>query len=237
MPKNNDLGNVKELLEAFLQNEYEFVSFSELTGSNHKITLRHDIDFDLEASYKMAIVEKELGISATYFFLITNDSYNLFSKKNYDYVHLIKELGHTISIHFDPTIYSDFEDGFKKEKNCFESFFHTSPEIISLHRPNSFFQEYDSPISGCDHTYMKKYFKDIKYISDSTGVFRYGHPLESQEFKDKQSIHLLLHPIWWFFNGNKNTEKLKSFFSHRTEEMKQHYSANCKPFNDILDEL
>lgn len=235
--KKTDLKDIETLLSAFLNEGYEFVSFEELKDSKNKITLRHDIDFDLEAAYKMATIENKLNIKATYFFLVTNDSYNLFSKINAEYVHLIKALGHTVSIHFDPTIYTDFKEGFIKEKTLFEAVFDVKVTTISLHRPNDFFQEYDQPFHNCDHTYMKKYFKDIKYISDSTGVFRYGHPLDSEEFKNKDSIHLLLHPIWWFFEGEKNTDKLTSFYKHRTRQLKDHYAKNCKPFNGILNDI
>ena len=46
--------------------------------------------------------------------------YNLMSKSNMRLVKEIYEMGHKISLHFDPTAYSDL-DPFINEKNFFES--------------------------------------------------------------------------------------------------------------------
>lgn len=234
---SQELGNYKDLLKSFLQNEYEFIFFDELSKKNGQVILRHDIDFDVNAALETAKIEHELGISAIYFFMMRSKSYNLFNNENFEQVLQIKELGHKISIHFDPTIYQNYVEGFELEKKIFQLLFNQQIDIISLHRPNKFFQTFDSPISGCDHTYMTKYFKKIGYISDSTGIFRFGHPLQSNEFLRKESIHLLIHPIWWVIQGKSNYDKLKSFFELKKENLKNHYGDNCLPFKEIKNEI
>ncbi|MEM9077496.1 MAG: hypothetical protein AAGC43_10670 [Bacteroidota bacterium] len=237
MYRNTDLNDFKSFLEALKHKKYEFIFFDELTKAKGQLILRHDIDFDTIAALETAEIENELGIKATYFFLVTNGSYNPFDKDNLFRINKIKDLGHKISIHFDPTIYEDFEEGFKMEKKCFETAFKTPVDVISLHRPNDYFQKYDRPISNCEHTYMKKYFRDIKYVSDSGGEFKYGHPFNTAEYEGNKSMHILIHPIWWTYDGNTNHEKLKDFYHKKKEFMKSHYSANCKPFNEIKHEL
>lgn len=237
MYKETDLDDFKTFLQVLQKNNYTSIFFHELTDAYNQVIIRHDIDFDVRAAWEVAKIEHELGIKATFFFLVTNDSYNPFAKENYSMIHEIKTLGHTISVHFDPTIYDDFEKGFAMEKKCFEDAFDSPVDIISLHRPNEYFQRYDKPILGCDHTYMKKYFKDLKYVSDSGGIFRYGHPFNTPEFKNKESLHILTHPIWWIFQGTNNHEKLKNFYGKKKELLKTHYSLNCIPFKEIRNEL
>ena len=95
--------NYYKLLEGFKTNGYKTIFFDELTDTNQLI-IRHDIDYDCKLAYTMSLIEKENDVKSTYFFMMSNPVYNIFSKENRDYIKGIKENGHTISIHFDPTI-------------------------------------------------------------------------------------------------------------------------------------
>lgn len=224
-------------LNVLITKGYEFVFFDELSKDQTQIVLRHDIDFDCELAYQTALIESSLNIKATYFFLLASNSYNVFSKPNFNYIQRIKELGHHISIHFDPLIYDDYSKGFEKEVEVFKALFNQNVKIISLHRPNQFFQEFNAPILNIEHTYQFKYFKNIKYFADSTGIWRFGNPLDSKEFKENKSLHILTHPIWWKTEGINNTYKIKSNYFKKILEIKAHYSNNCKPFNEIIHEI
>ncbi len=228
----------RNFLTILKNNDYEFVSFAGLNAATRQIVIRHDIDFDCELAYKMALIENEMGIQTSYFFLASSQSYNIASERDQSYVNRIRELGHTISLHFDPVMHSsDFIKGFLAEVHFFESLFNVKVEIISLHRPNDFFRNSNQPIGGIQHTYQKKYFKDVKYFADSTAVWRFGHPFNSEEFAKKKSLHILIHPIWWLIDGATNTAKLKNHFIKMQQSMKDHYLVNCKPFKEIYDEI
>src|SRR5688572_20406942 len=114
-----DTHDYKEFLQYLKDKGYEFVFFSELTKPKGQVALRHDIDFDCRLAHQSALIEHEMGIKATYFFLISSESYNVGSPQNYRYISEIKNMGHTVSIHFDPVIYQDFEKGFKHELEYF----------------------------------------------------------------------------------------------------------------------
>jgi hypothetical protein len=197
--------------------------------------MRHDVDFDCELAYRLALIESEMSVRATYFFLISSESYNVASTKNRAFIRQIRDLGHEISIHFDPVNYDDFLQGFECEKAFFERLFEVDVKTISIHRPTQFFLELDEPIAGVAHTYQKRFVERMKYFADSTGVWRYGHPANSPEFCARQDMHILTHPIWWTVSdeGNTNTEKIKSHYLRRVEQVKRHYADNCKPFQDI----
>lgn len=224
-------------LKKLITENYEFIFFEELSQSHNQIILRHDIDFDCELAYQTAVIESSLNVKATYFFLIASESYNIFSSSNYTYISKIVSLGHRVSIHFDPLLYDDYEKGLKKEVKIFEELFEQQVKTISLHRPNIFFQESNTPIDNIEHSYQFKYFKDIKYFADSTGIWRFGNPLDSLEFKENKTLHILTHPIWWITEGSSNKEKIKSNYFKKVEDLKTHYSNNCKPFSEIVYEL
>jgi hypothetical protein len=233
----NCLGNYHEFLSTFQNNGYDFKFFNELESPFGNLILRHDIDFDVELAYECAKIEYNLGIKSTYFFLLRSDFYNLFEIRTYELVKLIKELGHEISIHFDPTLYEDFNVGLSIERSFFNHLFNVDIKIISLHRPNDFFLKYNLPISGISHTYQDAYFKDVKYFADSTGTWRFGNPLNSDEFNKNKSIHLLIHPIWWMVEGGTNLDILKNHFKNRVLKAKNKYEQNSIPFRSISHEF
>jgi hypothetical protein len=187
----------------------------------------------------MALIEEKHQVQGTYFFLVSSDSYNIFSKQNSEYISKIKDLGHHVSIHFDPLVYEDFEAGFELERQLFEQKIGAEVKIISIHRPSPFFLEFDKPIHGVEHTYQSKYTVGLKYFADSTGVWRYGHPFNSTEFLEGKNLHILIHPVWWMQrDGLKdNLAKIRSQYFKKVGEVKKHFLENCKPFADIYDDL
>lgn len=238
MFNDSDTDDYAGFLKNFLEAGYKFSSFGEIRNyeKNHAV-MRHDIDFDCELAYKMAQIENELSIKAIYFFLVSSESYNVASPKNRAFIEKIKNLGHEVSIHFDPLVYENFEEGFECEKMFFEKLFGVDVNIISIHRPNQFFLEYDSPIGGVEHTYQSKYFADLKYFADSTGVWRFGHPCNSDEFAERKNLHVLIHPLWWMMGEAQidNVEKIKRHYVQKVAQVKRHYADNCKPFQKIYD--
>jgi hypothetical protein len=190
----------KEFLIQFINKGYSFCLFrnnikkDDLHG---KIFLRHDVDFDIDYAVNMAYIENEINIQSTYFFLLCSNSYNLLSQQNIEKINKIKQLGHNISLHFDPSIYKSKEnitDGLKKELNLFNKTFNTNVDIISLHRPMKFIND-DYSILNIHHTYMKQYNELLKYFSDSRNKFKYRNPLDSLEFKNLKPMQILIHPI------------------------------------------
>ncbi len=234
---SHHFGSYENFLRAFQDQGYQFCFFSELNQTHRQLALRHDIDFDTNFALESAYIEHQLGIRSTYFFLLRSNFYNIFSPQDFQNIQTIHELGHQISVHFDPSIYEDFHQGLKTEVQLFSDFFKQDVRIISLHRPNAFFQEYDAPIFGIEHTYQSKYFRQVKYISDSTGVWRFGHPFDTPEFAQRKSIHLLIHPIWWMLDGGSNLEKLSGYYQQRVHALKTDFSNNCIPFRKINETL
>lgn len=225
----------KKLITKFLDEGYESTFFSPLPSKKRALILRHDIDFDIEYADKISRIEDEIGVKSIFFFLMHSKSYNLLENKNYLLVKSMMDRGHQVSIHFDPTLYDDIEKGFDKERKLFETVFDTEVKYTSIHRPSEYFINNPNKICGVSHTYQPTYFKNIKYFSDSQGEFKYGHPHESKEFSEKQTMQLLTHPIWWVTKSKDPISKLEEFLDYRVNSYKEHIADNCIPYRDYLE--
>ena len=73
----NNLGAYRHFLGNFLSRKYQFVFFDEQSETSGEIILRHDVDFDTGLALEAAKMEAEMGIKATYFFLLRSNLYNL----------------------------------------------------------------------------------------------------------------------------------------------------------------
>ena len=198
----------RKMITTCLDAGYSFEKFPDaenlLEMRKKFVLLRHDIDLDLEKAYKMALIEHELGIEATYFLMLRTEHYNLFSEKNAFYVNEIIRLGHEIGIHVDVAVYPENSTIEELNRVCMdevsmlERWFGIKISTISYHRPNKLVLSGNPALTEpLVHTYMPVFRDKIKYYADSRGLWRYGNPLEGDEFNAGTPLHILIHPIWW----------------------------------------
>lgn len=219
---------------------YKLVPFRDYRSErNGQVILRHDIDYDVQLALRCAELEKSKGVYATYFFLMRSDFYNPLGNRTYADICRIRDLGHEITVHFDPGIYSDdaMEDGLKWEVTLFERIFGTPVSIVSFHRPSERFLRWDGPLFGMKHTYMAEYFRDMPYYSDSMGIWRHGDPCDAAAFKDRTNIHMLMHPVWWFGSGDSNLDVIRELFRKQVSALKENWRNNSKLFDQLNDDL
>ena len=221
----------KDFINEFLLNGYRVVMFDSLDLSKkNQLILRHDIDFDIKAAYEIAVIEHEINVKSTFFFLLRGDFYNLTSSENYDLVKKIESLGHKISLHYDIEIYTDPKKELIEEIKIFEDFFNAKIDIISVHRPSKDFLKNPNNYFDVSNTYEDKYFEQISYFADSGGRFRFGSPLESPDYKLNHNIQLLTHPIWWTSNLSSVDDILNQFIRRRKSDLKLLFGKNIKTF-------
>jgi hypothetical protein len=159
--------------------------------------------------------------------MLTSDSYNLLSVRSAACLRKVVALGHKVSIHFDPLRYEDFNAELRTEMSVFE----TAVDLISLHRPNDYFLSHNEEISGVAHTNQSKHLKDIKYVADSWGSFRFGPPEDTEAFSQGASIHLLIHPIWWVMPSPGPQETLDAFTLRRLGQFQDQIEVNCLTYS------
>ena len=199
--------------------------------STKTLLLRHDVDFSVDYAHLLAQVEFKLNVSSTYFFMLSTNMYSLLSAHNQSLVKDIAEMGHKISIHFDPTVYKDL-GSFVNEKYIFENTFKRKVDIVSIHRPGPFLDNNNILLSGTPQTYQDIYYKKMRYISDSAG--RDVFPLISKYLEGPRylGLHLLVHPIWWVGTGNNPTETLNAWRNKKFDFITSQIRNNCKTYKD-----
>ena len=196
--------------------------------------MRHDIDLSLDRAAGLAAIEADLEMRSTYFFMLRNDFYNVFSKTGSDLVKQILGLGHRLGLHFDCAAYPDMQEPASLAARCsaeasiLSGWFGVPVTAVSFHRPQPLVLSGDPGLSyPYLHTYMKRFVKDIRYLSDSHGRWKFGSPLESPEFRDGRSMHILTHPIWWADHPADSLAKLEAFLEWRLHDLKGHLARNC----------
>lgn len=192
-----------QLLLGFKAADYRFESFDDLAVPERCVViLRHDVDVDLDSALVIAKLERSLGVESTFFFLMTSDLYNVQGAHGRRTVRQISELGHSIGLHFDPTIYGNSNDGelaeqLEVEREALARLCGSSVDVFSLHKPGPSVEALRGSLPGMTNAYDPRFFEDIGYVSDSMGWWRYGHPFSQAFFKQGTMGQVVTHPVWW----------------------------------------
>lgn len=170
----------KEMLRNLLHEAYTFISYEAASAldmrGNKLVSIYHAIDVDPTLAFPLAEIENELGVEASYHFMVTSSLYNVCSPETIKVTGKLLTRGHRIGLHWDSSSLVS------KERQVWilkDSQYIASLDGISRHKPPQ------GGISG------------IKYFADSRGRWRYGHPLDSEEFKQGKQLHVCVHPIWY----------------------------------------
>jgi hypothetical protein len=224
------LRNYERLINNLSEHKFKFSIDWQAHPSSKTILMRHDIDFSVDDALSMALFEEKLNIRSTYFFMLSSNMYNLLSSKNRSIVERIKEMGHIISLHFDPTVYKSLE-GFLEERDTFNSAFNVELDIVSIHRPGKFLENNNIDLYGSSHTYQDHYFKELKYLSDSGGRDIFGPLLDFLNCASEQSLHLLIHPVWWVNELPSQTKTLNNWRKKNLKFITSEIRLNCKTYD------
>jgi len=194
------LDGFRRLLQAGLDNVYAFVAFEdhESCDGDRVSLLRHDVDSDPGAALAMARVEAELGVVATYFFMLRSPLYNVFGRANHELVEAVLDLGHRLGLHYDP----GFEPRAGRthtgeisvELDVLERMFGVRPGAVSFHQASQVPGGMEIEVHGAVKANM---LPGYHFVADPN---RSNWVLEAFEFfriGEHPKLQLLAHPMWW----------------------------------------
>ncbi len=214
-----NLFTYRDILTGAKRAGYRFIDFSSIDVAGMSILrgldlclLRHDVDADLAAALTMAQVERELGISSTYFLMLRSPLYNLMGRHNHLTVEKILELGHAIGLHYDQGF--DLQRGLTPAQTAFaleqeaqwlESQFNTQVAAVSFHQPGPAVLRGEISTGTRINTYDRRRLADFDYFSDSNRQFPLaqlanGGITEAVAAYAPRNLQLLIHPIWWVYD-------------------------------------
>ena len=227
-----------------LSKRFEIIDYAEVRKNTESFcVIRHDIEFSIERALIMAEIEYEMNVKTSYFFQITNNTYNIFSSENIAIICKIASLGHKIGLHFTPS--SDEEDRVKEEffrkKRVFEQMLPVEIDRFSFHRPNlnSSILSKNIKIDGIINVYSDLFFAyfdgdipenpPIKYISDSNHQWKYGHPLDAV-LGPCRRLHLLIHPFSWSVDGGNNLDNYLGLLAEKNNHLIESIDSEMSNF-------
>jgi hypothetical protein len=202
-PKSIDftLARFAELIE-IAKNRYEFSLFMDEYTKSNIILWRHDVDLSIHAAQRLARIEHEQGVRATYFIHLHSEFYNCHEKSVGRLINKLTEYGHDIGLHFDTHYYDitteiALESHLKYEKAMLERIIDREIRVFSFHNTNEFTLKCEkSHYAGLINTYSSFYKNNISYCSDSNGYWRFDNLYDVLN-SSKTILQVLTHPAWW----------------------------------------
>ncbi len=185
---------------------WPLISYAEASSAEQGALWRHDIDMSVQRAYRLACMEHEEGIVATYFIHLHNQFYHWHEKVAFQLLEKIRDLGHHLALHFDPAFY-DLQRGEESrleamchlERGFLESALDVEIGAVSFHNPamGGWDQHEVRSIAGMINTYGTMFKKEWAYCSDSNGYWRFRRMKEFLADTSQQKIQVLTHPAWW----------------------------------------
>lgn len=209
--------NYRTILSELLDRGYAFTTYGGRL-EEREVLLRHDLDLSLGHAVRMAEIESELGITATYLPLLTSPAYNVFHSTARDYLDRIQSLDHDIGLHFSTHEYWSDNPGLKvledrvcNEREILQRGVERDIKVVSFHIPPNWVlrKQFDRFTS----TYEKRFFTDIPYRGDSNQRWR-----ETQPFADgyPDRMQILVHPGLWGEDDAPFEQRIQSVQTERT---------------------
>lgn len=216
--------------------KFDFIRYDEIQKHNNEILWRHDVDFSVHEALNLAMIEKEEGVKATYFFMLHNEFYNIFEREISNLVLRIKELGHSIALHFDPHYYhivemDDLAEYLSFEKSILDKLFDIDVKVFSFHNTNEFTMSCKNwEYGGLINTYAEYFQSEVKYCSDSNGYWRFERLKDVLMMDMNKPLQILTHPEWWTDKIMSPKQKVNKCINGRASSNLLHYENNLMKF-------
>lgn len=194
-----ELDHYVELLEAARAAGYRFARFGEGPAPDD-LFLRHDIDLTLDAALRMAELEAELGVNATYLLMTESLFYNLASPEGVEAIERLRALGHWVGFH---AVYPNAR--LDERFDAVVAWHNPQPEYMTL------------PIDGAINVMGERYFQPATYRSDSNQHWRTGCPHDELRAGVFPWLQMLIHPAIWVYEGATMSETMRSMLDAERE--------------------
>jgi hypothetical protein len=195
-----ELDHYRELLDAARAGGYRFGRFAGEPQPG-QVYLRHDVDLSLDAALRMAEVESESGVAATYFVMSESVFYNLASSEGTSAVLRLRELGHDVGVHAVWPAVPGPDPRFAR--------------VLAWHNPDPAYMS--RPVDGFLNVMADPWFTPGRYRSDSNQHWRSGCPHEELARGELEWLQLLTHPEIWVYPGDTMGQTMSAMLDAERE--------------------
>jgi hypothetical protein len=220
------LGILRQLKSA----EYRFACYGEQASDRHVIW-RHDVDVSMHRAVRVAAIENQEGVVATYFVNPRSQFYSIFEPEIEALLRRILSLGHEVGLHFDASAYgvkvwSDtaLEAAVRREQVLLEALLQSPITSLSWHNPDqsNLLDFRAGEIAGLHSAYSGRLRRDYVYCSDSNGYWRFK-PMKDIIGEGHDRLHLLTHPDWWTPEAMAPSERIDRAILGRARTIRRDY--------------
>jgi len=209
---------------------WKFESFGTTATVPH-VLWRHDIDVSPNRALRLAEIENNRGVKATYFFLLHSEFYNCLEESTRDIMRRIVGYGHDIGVHFDGAFYPDvnqlsgLEERIAFEANVIADLAAVKPVAVSFHNPTpEQLKSYDQPsLAGLVNAYGHPLRTNYRYVSDSNGYWRFDRLHDVLAERAASRLHVLTHPEWWTPDCRSPRDRIVRAVEGRTARALKNY--------------
>lgn len=230
------LNSYRELLE-IAASKFRFTTFRSPQLNEGEVIWRHDVDFSLLSALELAKIDAEYGSQSTFFLRFRAETYNVFESKNLELVEEIRDLGHDIGLHFEPsdenlTDESVLAEALDVARNQLVaggiaapvksfSFHNTTPQ--SLQYKN---REYGDLVNA----YATQFMIPGRYSSDSGGYWRFAPIKDFLQSPDVDRAQVLTHPEWWLETDMPPLSKIGEAAQRQASQAMSKYQEDLTRF-------
>lgn len=214
-----------------------FCSYTDYDPDGSFVLWRHDVDLSLEQAARLAAIEKNQNVRATYFIHLHNEFYNALDSNSLKLMRDILNCGHSIGLHFDIWYYGiqSLEQllyWLKFEKKILENLLHVEIPVFSFHNTNEYSMSFEEiSYAGMINTYSAYFKQKVTYCSDSNGYWRFKKLSDVLTDSSVKRLQVLTHPGWWTEGELSPRDKIVSYVNQRRELTLQQYDSALKNFD------
>ena len=196
--------NYRRLIQLAKTKGFEFIFHKdEFKAERKDLIWRHDVEFEPDYALRMAQIEHEEGVKATYFFQLHSPYYNMMDPHYRGVFHQIKDLGHCVGLHFDSAYWgvtdeSQLNDYIVLDKEYLEKNMEVEIDTFSFHNTTPFTQScLEYRYGGLINVYASFFKEHYNYCSDSLGYWRFDRLEDVLNDETVQHLQVLTHDGNW----------------------------------------
>ncbi len=191
-----------EILDVAKRN-YAFATYPDMPIGKKFVLWRHDVDVSLNRAEKLAELEADRNLTATYFLDLHSMFYNVFEESQAKIVKRILGMGHRIGLHFDANFYNpkqepELELMIERESRILCDVFSHELDAVSFHNPSEVHLGWNRwSYAGLVNCYSAELMKLTRYCSDSKGYWRFERLFDVVSQGTDKQLQVLTHPELW----------------------------------------
>jgi hypothetical protein len=186
--------------------------------------LRHDVKISLSKALRMAEIESEYGLPASYMVRVDSPLYSLDERQARIQLLEIVQMGHEVGLHFDlahetrqgPSYLRLVEAEIHAACEHIEQIICRPVRSLSFHRSMPLLFDGSLLLNGrinADSHELREWC-----LSDSGGRCHEGEPIAQITSHSGPVLQMILHPIWWGERHIHAPQRLQEFFDFATRE-------------------